>query len=71
MKYWLMIISALLFGMCSKAAPDRSLPKETFVRPPIRYWPRPLWFWNNTGVTAAGVVEQMQAFRDLCGYGGF
>ncbi len=53
------------------APPDMSLTKESFVRPPIRYWPRPLWFWNNTAVTAKGVVGQMQAFRDKCGYGGF
>lgn len=71
MKYWLVIISAGLLGMCAKTSFDRPMTKETFLRPPIRYWPRPLYFWNNTTVTAAGVVEQMQAFRDKCGYGGF
>ncbi len=69
--YWVVIMSAALLGMCSKAPHDRSLTQKTFARPPIRYWPRPLWFWNNTEVTAEGVVEQMQAMRDRCGYGGF
>jgi hypothetical protein len=71
MKYWLVVISVALLGMCSKATHDRSLTREIFSHPPIRYWPRPLWFWNNTEVTVEGVVEQMQAFRDKCGYGGF
>jgi hypothetical protein len=71
MKYWLVIISAGLLGMCSKAPHDRSLTEEAFVRPSIRYWPRPLYFWNNTAVTAEGIAQQMQAFRDDCGYGGF
>src|SRR5512135_1951348 len=71
MRYWLLIISVGLFGMCAKAPYDRPLTKDTFLRPPIGYWPRPLYFWNNTSVTAAGVVEQMKALRDQCGYGGF
>ncbi len=69
--YWVVIMSAALLGMCSKVPHDRLLTPETFARPPIRYWPRPLWFWNNTAVTEEGVVEQMQAMRDQCGYGGF
>ncbi len=44
---------------------------EKFANPPIQYWPRPLWFWNNTEVTADGVLSLMQAMRDKCGYGGF
>jgi alpha-L-rhamnosidase len=71
MEYWLVIISAGLLGMGSTVPPDRSLTKETFIRPPIRYWPRPLWFWNNTAVTAEGILQQMPALRDQCGYGGF
>ena len=45
--------------------------REAFVDPPLKYATRPLWFWNNTTVTEAGIVTQMQAARDLCGYGGF
>lgn len=45
--------------------------KEEFNKPPIQYWPRPLWFWNNTTVTGEGIVQQMQALHDQCGYGGF
>ncbi len=71
MKYWLVIMSAALLSMCSNPSAEWSLTKDSFLRPPIRYWPRPLWFWNNTAVTVDGVVEQMQAFRDQCGYGGF
>jgi len=71
MKCWLVIISAGLLGICAQTSFSRPMTRETFLRPPIRFWPRPLYFWNNATVTAAGVVEQMQAFRDKCGYGGF
>ena len=52
MKYWLVIMSTALFTMCAQAPQDGALTREAFIRPPIRYWPRPLWFWNNTEVTA-------------------
>jgi hypothetical protein len=42
-----------------------------FADPPRHYWPRPLWFWNNTRVTAETVREQMRLARDRCKYGGF
>jgi len=45
--------------------------KREFAEPPLKYATRPLWFWNNTTVTAEGIVEQMQEARDKCGYGGF
>ena len=44
---------------------------DNFANPPLRYKPRPLWFWNNVRVTKEGVEEQMRKGRDLCGYGGF
>jgi hypothetical protein len=44
---------------------------KDFAEPPQRYWPRPLWFWNNTRVTAEVVREQMRLARDRCKYGGF
>ena len=50
---------------------DPSFTKKDFIHPPIHFWPRPLYFWNNTTVTAEGLTRQMQAFRDECGYGGF
>jgi hypothetical protein len=49
----------------------QSLSQEDFNDPPIRFWPRPLWFWNNAAVDEQGVTRQMQEFRDQCGYGGF
>ncbi len=45
--------------------------KRDFTDPPLHYAPRPLWFWNNTTVTADGIIEQMRLSRDQCGYGGF
>ena len=47
------------------------LSRAEFKEPSVEYWPRPLWFWNNATVTEKGVEEQMVAYRDLCGYGGF
>jgi hypothetical protein len=49
---------------------DRDLRRD-FAEPPQRYWPRPLWFWNNTPVTAETVKDQMRQARDRCRYGGF
>ena len=49
----------------------QTFSKEQFKNPSIEYWPRPLWFWNNTTVTGEGIVQQMQSLRDQCGYGGF
>ncbi len=45
--------------------------QEDFLHPPVRYWPRPLWFWNNTEATAEGIREQMRKSKDLSRYGGF
>ncbi len=44
--------------------------KSDFVEPPLKFRSRPLWFWNNTAVTAAGVEAQLQGNRDRSGYGG-
>lgn len=48
----------------------QTLLDEQFKRPPIEYWPRPLWFWN-AAVNVDEIASQMQSYRDLCGYGGF
>lgn len=45
--------------------------RAEFADPPLEYATRPLWFWNDSTVTEAGVVEQMRQARDKCGYGGF
>jgi hypothetical protein len=44
--------------------------KSDFVNPPLKFRPRPLWFWNDTQVTAAEVQVQLQGNRDRSGYGG-
>ena len=64
---------ACVFGLflLADVALGQNFSKDEFSNPPIHYWPRPLWFWNNTEVTEKGVTEQMQAMRDQCGYGGF
>jgi len=45
--------------------------RQEFVEPSQRYWPRPLWFWNDTSVTAETVQDQMRLARDRSHYGGF
>lgn len=45
--------------------------RDDFRNPPVQYWPRPLWFWNNTTATAEGIREQMRKSKDLSRYGGF
>lgn len=44
---------------------------DFFSNPPLVYKPRPLWFWNNTTITSAGIIDQMQKCKDNSGYGGF
>ncbi|MGE5296605.1 MAG: glycosyl hydrolase, partial [Solirubrobacterales bacterium] len=44
---------------------------QCFAQPPQRYWPRPLWFWNDTPVAVETVADQMRQARDRCRYGGF
>jgi hypothetical protein len=62
-----------LFGLLflAEVSPGQHFSRDEFSNPPIQYWPRPLWFWNNTEVTEKGITEQMVAMRDQCGYGGF
>ncbi len=65
--YALIVASSCLFCCIAEGADL----KQSFAEPPLKYATRPLWFWNNTAVTEEGIVEQMQAARDKCGYGGF
>jgi len=65
-------VTVLLIAPLSHAAveADRDL-RQRFAEPPQRYWPRPLWFWNNTRVAVEEVQDQMRLARDRCHYGGF
>ncbi|MCP4611229.1 MAG: hypothetical protein GY845_21170 [Planctomycetes bacterium] len=45
--------------------------QSDFTDPPVKFLPRPLWFWNNTEVTVDDIHEQMQKSKDLSKYGGF
>lgn len=59
-----------LFGTVSIG--QQSFPSgESFKNPTLNCYPRPLWFWNDVAVTSTVVEQQMQEFRDSCGYGGF
>ena len=71
MKNFIQIMVVFILFAQSQAVHGQALSKEEFKDPSIEYWPRPLWFWNNATVTEEGIEEQMQAYRDLCGYGGF
>jgi len=61
---------ACMIGVTVLTLPGHADVKSDFVNPPLKFRARPLWFWNNTDVTAAGVAEQLQGNRDLSGYGG-
>jgi hypothetical protein len=65
-----MILAGFLC-MCTGSSHKESFTRQDFIDPPINYWPRPLYFWNNTKVTADVLTGQMQKMRDECGYGGF
>ncbi len=66
----------VFFPHCLNAQIDKALPQSkinlvNFVQPPLEFNPRPLWFWNNTTVTEAGINDQMQKFLENSGYVGF
>lgn len=65
-------LAALLIGVSGLASSclRRADSKNDFADPPLRYRARPLWFWNNTGITLAEVEAQLQGNRDRSGYGG-
>jgi len=48
----------------------KAADRSDFVTPPLKFRARPLWFWNNTNITAAEVEAQLQGNRDQSGYGG-
>jgi len=67
------VITTLFVCFCAWAGvAAAALPTpEVFADPPVQYWPRPLWFWNNCEVTAETVRGQMQQSKQLSKYGGF
>lgn len=71
LKYSLLIILAVFLWMCKGSSNKVTFSRQDFIDPPIQYRPRPLYFWNNTNVTADVLTSQMQKLRDECGYGGF
>lgn len=71
MKYWVLHILLFLSFMCNAYAQKKAFTREDFAKPPIKYWPRPLYFWNNITVRPEVLTDQMQKMRDICGYGGF
>ena len=66
----LTVITAGSLSWCGVATADVPSP-AVFADPPVPYWPRPLWFWNDCQVTAETIREQMQKSRQLSKYGGF
>jgi hypothetical protein len=58
-----------LAGVLLSMAPCSADMKSDFVDPPVKFRSRPLWFWNNTAVTATEIANQMQGNLDS-GYGG-
>jgi len=68
--YQPLLTLACVFGGALVPLPCQADVKGDFVKPPLKFRSRPLWFWNNTAVTAAGVEEQLQGARDQSGYGG-
>ncbi len=59
-----------VLGVILFPAPCQADVKADFVNPPLKFRSRPLWFWNNTEVTAAELEVQLQGARDRSGYGG-
>jgi hypothetical protein len=60
---------ACIISAVALPVPCRADVKSDFVNPPLKFRSRPLWFWNNTAVTATEIANQMQGNLDS-GYGG-
>lgn len=75
MKRWtsmpagLLLATLALLGSASPGTQADTL--RDFAHPPQHFWPRPLWFWNDTTVSPGTVRDQMQQARDRSRYGGF
>ena len=69
---WLAALAATVTAAPAAAASETlTRRRQDFANPPEPWWPRPLWFWNNTRVTVETVKDQMRQARDRCHYGGF
>ena len=68
---FLTAICLLLAAPAFASDKPASFEPGQFASPDRHFWPRPLWFWNNTTVEKAAVREQMRLARDRSGYGGF
>lgn len=57
--------STIILSICSLFLSldvlGQTLAKDEFQEPSVEFWPRPLWFWNNTTITIDGIENQMKA----------
>lgn len=65
------IPSLVLSSLALSVLPAIAVEQTDFQNPPLKYKTKPLWFWNNSTVTDAGVIEQLQKGRDESQYGGY
>lgn len=63
------LVLSCLASVILSITPCSADMKSDFVNPPVKFRSRPLWFWNNTAVTATEIANQMQGNLDS-GYGG-
>ncbi len=65
-------LAALILASCSGGGCPgaQSFREEEFTNPPMKYRPVPLWFWNNTEVSAEEVAFQLRNMVEKDGYGG-
>ena len=70
-KIAIWVVGIICLVMQSRGVALKADVKKDFADPPITYWPRPLWFWNNTEVKVEVLHEQMQKSKKLSKYGGF
>ena len=65
------IVTLLFASCCGGGCPTvQNLSEEEFANPPMKYRPVPLWFWNDTEVSAEGVAFQLRRMVEKDGYGG-
>ena len=72
-KYAMRSAVVLLFLWClSCQTRGEGVPFETkeFARPSMSWRPIPLWFWNNTSVNEASLLNELQQMVEKDGYGG-
>ena len=70
-KATISIVGVICFAMQSPGMAMKANVEKNFADPPITYWPRPLWFWNDTEVNVNVLENQMEKSKTLNKYGGF